>query len=155
MEPIIEKLDNELIFDTEHIIMNYFKMNNFNLDCLKDTNIQISKNIIPINENPELISNSSKFSSNYFLALSKKENIIDLLSPIISNYPNSEIGLFLTIILNQHVIDISLNLNLSNELFQKYKNGILSLYHNVLQKQKKYLKHSFKYSIQNNLTLSK
>ena len=137
MEPIIEKLDNELIFDTEHIIMNYFKMNNFNLDCLKDTNIQISKNIIPINENPELISNSSKFSSNYFLALSKKENIIDLLSPIISNYPNSEIGLFLTIILNQHVIDISLNLNLSNELFQKYKNGILSLYHNVLQKQKK------------------
>ena len=137
MEPIIEKLDNELIFDTEHIIMNYFKMNNFNLDCLKDTNIQISKNIIPINENPELISNSSKFSSNYFLALSKKENIIDLLSPIISNYPNSEIGLFLTIILNQHVIDISLNLNLSNELFQKYKNGVLSLYHNVLQKQKK------------------
>ena len=136
MNPTIEKIDNELIFDIEHIIMNYIKMNNFNSDCLKNTNIQISQNIISTVKNPEFISNSNKFASNYFISLTKKENIIDLLSPIISNYPTSDLALFLAVILKQHIIEISQNLNLSSELFQKYKNEILSLYHKVLPKQK-------------------
>ena len=136
MNPTIGKMDNELIFDIEHIIMNYIKMNNFNTDCLKNTNIQISQNIISIGKNPEFISNSNKFGSNYFISLTKKENIIDLLSPIISNYPTSDLALFLAIILKQHIIEISKNLNLSSELFQKYKNEILSLYHKVLPQQK-------------------
>ena len=137
MNTTLEKIDNELIFDIEHIIMNYVKMNNFKSDCLKDTNIQISQNIFTNLNNSEYISNSNKFATNYFLELSKKDNIIDLFSPLITNYPNSEFGLFLTVLLKKHVIDISNNLNMSSELFQKYKNDILSIYHKVLPQQKK------------------
>jgi hypothetical protein len=71
------------------------------------------------------------------LELSKTDNIIDLLSPIISNYPNSEIGLFLTVLLKQHIIDISQSLNTSDESFQKYKAEILSIYQKVLPQEKK------------------
>ena len=137
MNPTIGKLDNELIFDIEHILMNYFKMNNFSSNCLKDTNIQISQNIVQNIQNPNLFSNSNEFATNYFLALTKKENAINFLKPIISSYPNSEIALFLTVILNQHVIEISQDLNVSPELFQKYKTDILSLYREVLPKQRK------------------
>ena len=136
MNPTIENIDNELIFDIEHIIMNYVKMNNFISDCLKNTNIQISQNVISNTNNPEFISNSNKFASKYFQELSKKENIIDLLSPVILDYPNSDLALFLTVILKQHIIEISPSLNLSTELFQKYKNEILSLYRKVLPQQK-------------------
>ena len=137
MNPTIENIDNKLIFDIEHIIMNYIKMNNYNTDCLKGTNIQISPNILTNVNNSEEISNSNKFASNYFLELSKTDNIIDLLSPIISNYPNSEIGLFLTVLLKQHIIDISQSLNTSDESFQKYKAEILSIYQKVLPQEKK------------------
>ena len=137
MNPTIGRLDNELIFDIEHILMNYFKMNNFNSNCLKDTNIQISQNNAQNIQNPNLLSNSNEFATNYFLTLTKKENAINFLKPIISSYPNSEIALFLTVILNQHVIEISQDLNISPELFQKYKTDILSLYHEVLRKQRK------------------
>ena len=137
MNPTIGKLDNELIFDIEHILMNYFKMNNFNSNCLKDTNIQISQNIVQNIQNSNLFSNSNEFATNYFLTLTKKENAINFLKPIISSYPNSEIALFLTVILNQHVIEISQDLNVSPELFQKYKTDILSLYQEVLPKQRK------------------
>jgi len=137
MNSTLENIDNELIFDTEHIIMNYLKMNNFNPDCLKDTNIQISNNIYSNKNNPEYISSSNKFASKYFLELSTKDNIIDLFSPLISNYPNSELGLFLAVLLKKHVIDISNNLNSSVDLFQKYKNDILSIYSKVLPQKKK------------------
>ena len=137
MNPAIEKLDNELILDIDHIFMNYLKMNNFNFNCLKDTNIHISQNAIQNMQIQDLISKSNEFATNYFLALTKKEKAIDFLNPIIYNYPNSEISLFLTVILNQHVIEISQDLNLSSELFQKYKNDILSLYRKVLPKQRK------------------
>ena len=137
MNPMIENIDNELIFDIGHIIMNYIKLNNFNSDCLKGTNIQISPNILSNINNTEYTSNSNKFASNYFLQLTKTDNVIDLLSPIISNYPNSELGLFLTVLLKKHIIDISQNLNTSTELFQKYKNEILSMYQKVLPQQKK------------------
>ena len=138
MNPTLEKLDNELIFDIEHIIMNYYKINNFNSDCLKGTNIQIGQNIISYINNPEFTSNSNKLGSNYFLELSKKEkeNLIDLFSPIISNFPNSEFALFLTILLKQHLIDISDNLNLSENLFHKYKNELFKIYHTILPKPK-------------------
>lgn len=102
MNPTLEKLDNELIFDIEHIIMNYYKINNFNSDCLRGTNIQIGQNIISYINNPEFTTNSNKLASNYFLELSKKEkeNLIDLFSPIISNFPNSEFALFLAVLIN-------------------------------------------------------
>ena len=139
MNPTIEKLDNELIFDIEHIILNYYKMNNFNSDCLKGTNIQIGQNIISYINDLEFSSNSNKFASNYFLELSKKEkeNLIDLFSPLISNFPNSDFALFLSVLLKKHLIDISDDLNLSENLFHKYKNEIFKIYHNVLPKQKK------------------
>ena len=112
-------------------------MNNFNPDCLKDTSIQISNNIYSNKNNSEFISSSNKFASKYFLELSTKDNIIDLFAPLISNYPNSELGLFLAVLLKKHVIDISHNLNTSSDLFQKYKNDILSIYSKVLPQQKK------------------
>lgn len=137
MNSTIESIDNELIFDTKHIIMNYLKMNNFNPDCLKDTNIQISNNIYSNKNNSEFISSSNKFASKYFLELSSKDNIIDLFAPLISNYPNSELGLFLAVLLQKHVIDISHSLNSSDDLFKKYQKDILSIYNNVLPQKKK------------------
>ena len=137
MNSTIESIDNELIFDTKHIIMNYLKMNNFNPDCLKDTNIQISNNIYSNKNNSEFISSSNKFASKYFLELSTKDNIIDLFAPLISNYPNSELGLFLAVLLQKHVIDISHSLNSSDDLFKKYQKDILSIYNNVLPQKKK------------------
>ena len=137
MNSTLEKIDNELIFDTEHIIMNYLKMNNFNPDSLKDTNIQISNNIISNKNNSEYLSSSNKFASKYFLELSNKDNIIDLFAPLISNYPNSELGLFLAVLLQKHVIDISHKLNSSGDLFKKYQNDILSIYKEVLPQKKK------------------
>ena len=137
MNSTIESIDNELIFDTKHIIMNYLKMNNFNPDCLKDINIQISNNIYSNKNNSEFISSSNKFASKYFLELSSKDNIIDLFAPLISNYPNSELGLFLAVLLQKHVIDISHSLNSSDDLFKKYQKDILSIYNNVLPQKKK------------------
>ena len=137
MNSTLENIDNELIFDTEHIIMNYLKMNNFNPDCLNEINIQISNNIMSNKNNSEYISSSNKFASKYFQELSTKDNIIDLFTPLISNYPNSELGLFLTVLLQNHVIDISHNLNSSADLFEKYKKDILSIYSNVLPQKKK------------------
>ena len=137
MNTTIEKIDNELIFDIEHIFMNYLKMNNFNLNSLKDTDIKISQNISLNIQDSEFISNSNKFASNFFSELSKNDKMIDLTSPIISNYPNSEISLFLAVLLNQHIIEIAQNLNSSSELFEKYKNNLLSIYQNVLHRQKK------------------
>ena len=137
MNSTLEKIDNELIFDTEHIIMNYLKMNNFNPDSLKDTNIQISNNIISNKNNSEYLSSSNKFASKYFLELSNKDNLIDLFAPLISNYPNSELGLFLAVLLQKHVIDISHKLNSSGDLFKKYQNDILSIYKEVLPQKKK------------------
>lgn len=137
MNSTLESIDNELIFDTKHIIMNYLKMNNFNPDCLKDTNIQISNNIYSNKNNSEFISSSNKFASKYFLELSTKDNIIDLFAPLISNYPNSELGLFLAVLLQKHVLDISHSLNSSDDLFKKYQKDILSIYNNVLPQKKK------------------
>ena len=137
MNSTLESIDNELIFDTKHIIMNYLKMNNFNPDCLKGTNIQISNNIYSNKNNSEFISSSNKFASKYFLELSTKDNIIDLFAPLISNYPNSELGLFLAVLLQKHLIDISHILNSSDDLFKKYQKDILSIYNNVLPQKKK------------------
>ena len=137
MNPIIEKVDNEFIFDTEHIIMNFLKMNKFNPDILKDTDIKISPNINIAKLDSEFISNSIIFASNYyFLELTKKEGVIDLLIPLISNYPNSNLSLFLTVILNQHIIEISPSLNSSSNLFKKYQKDLIDLYKNILPKQK-------------------
>ena len=137
MNPIIEKVDNEFIFDIEHILMNFLKMNNFNSDCFKDTNIQVSQNINTSKLNSEFISNSNTFSTKYFLELLKKENLIDLLAPLILNYSNADLSLFLAVILNQHIIEISPSLNSSPILFKKYKDDLTKLYQNVFPRQKK------------------
>ena len=136
MSVILEKMDDEFIFDTEHIIMNYLKMNNFNPECFKGTNIQISQNIISIQKNID-IQNSQKFSSDYFLQLIQSPFALDLISPFISSFPNSDLGLFMAVILTKNCIEFSQNLNNSSELFEKYKTGILSIYHAVLPKEKK------------------
>ena len=136
MNTTIEKIDNELIFDIEHIFMNYLKLYNLNSKCLKDTDIKISQNINLNIKNSEIIANSNQFASNYFIELSKNDKMIDLTSPIISIYPNSEISLFLAILLKKHILEISNNLNSSSELFEKYKNNLLSIYQNVLPQQK-------------------
>ena len=133
----LEKIDDEPIFDTEHIIMNYLKMNNLNPDCLKGTNIQISQNIlITYSQNQNYIQNSQKFASNYFSKLNESPQALDLLSPFISSFPNSDLALFLIILLKQNFMELSQSLNTSSELFEKYKNGILSIYHSVISQEK-------------------
>ena len=45
---LLSSLDTNLVFDINHIIMNYLKMNSFNPNCLADTTIQIAEEIINI-----------------------------------------------------------------------------------------------------------
>ena len=132
----LEKIDDEPIFDAEHIIMNYLKMNTFNPACLKGTNIQISQNILSYSSNQNYVQNSQKFASNYFNKLTESPQALDLLSPFITAFPNSDLALFLIILLKQNFIELSQNLNTVSELFEKYKNGILSIYHSVLSQEK-------------------
>ena len=132
----LEKFDDEQIFDSEHIIMNYLKMNFFNLECLKNTNIQISQNILSYSSNQNDVQNFQKFAQNYFNKLTQSPQALDLLSPFIVSFPNSDLALFLIILLKQNFMELSQNLNNVSELFEKYKNGILSIYHSVLSQEK-------------------
>ena len=133
----ISAIDDELIYDTNHILMNYLKMNNFSPNCFSETNIQISKSILNSSISAEIKKNYSQFSNEYFTKLYSCENAIDLLSPLISNYPNSDFGLFLSVLLNNHVIEVAQSLIDSNEKFEKYKNYLLNIYHSILQINKK------------------
>ena len=133
----IRAIDDELIYDTNHILMNYLKMNNFSPNCFSETNIQISQSILDSSISAETKKNYNQFSTKYFTELSSSENVIDLLSPLISSYPNSDFGLFLSVILNNHVIDAAQSLIDSNEKFEKYKNYLLNIYHSILQINKK------------------
>ena len=135
MSLMLEKFDDEIIFDQEHIIMNYLKMNN-NPECLKNTNIQLSQNIVSALTNIKFNKNSQKFASDFFEKLNLSPLALDLFSPIISSFPNSDLGLFLAVMLNKNCIELSPNLNSSSELFEKYKNGIFSIYHSISSKEK-------------------
>ena len=86
----INTIDDELIYDANHILINYLKMNNFSPNCFSETNIQISQSILDSSISSEIKKNYIQFSNEYFTKLYSSENAIDLLSPLISNYPNSE-----------------------------------------------------------------
>ena len=135
MSLILEKIDDEVIFDQEHIIMNYLKMYT-NPECLKNTNIQLSQNVLSTLENIKLNKNLQKFASDFFEKLNLSPLALDLYSPIIYTFPNSDLGLFLAVMLNQNCLELAQNLNSSSELFQKYKNGIFSIYNSVISKEK-------------------
>ena len=135
MSLILEKIDDEIIFDQEHIIMNYFRLYNNNPESLKNINIQISQNIFSSFSNIN-VNNSQKFASDFFDKLSLSPLALELVSPIISSFPNSDLGLFLTVFLKKNFIELSENLNNSSELFQKYKNWILSIFHSISSQQK-------------------
>ena len=132
----ITQIDDELIYDTNHILMNYLKMQSFSQNCFSETNINISKSLIDGCLNQERIQEYNKFSTKYFTLFSLQENVIDVVSPLISSYPNSEFGLFLAIILNKHILDISQSLDNSKEKFEKYKNYLLNIYQSILQMNK-------------------
>ena len=119
----INQIDDEFIFDTNHIIMNYLKMNSFSKNCFTETDIQISQSIMSVSLSAEIIQNYNKLANQYFTLLSEQDNVIDILSPLISSYPNSDFGLFLAVLLKNHIINIALSLINSLEIFEKYKNS--------------------------------
>ena len=133
----ISAIDDELTYDANHILMNYLKMNNFSPNCFSETNIQISQSILDSSISAEVKKNYNKFSNEYFTKLYSSENAIDLLSPLISNYPNSDFGHFLSVLLNNHVIEVVQSLIDSNEKFEKYKTYLFNIYHSILQANKK------------------
>ena len=133
---ILSSLDSDLIFDLNHIIMNYLKFNSFNKSCFSETTIQISEEINKT-LSPQEIQSHTSFASDYFTLLTKQENIIDIIVPIISNFTNSDFSLFLAIILGKHIINCAQILNNSKEKFEKYKNYLLNIYHSILQGNKK------------------
>ena len=140
--PIITltSLDSELVFDSTHLIMNYLKLNSFNINCFSETTIQISEEIQNIktkNISPQELQSYTAFASNYFNLLANQENAIDVISQIISSFPNSDFGLFLAIILRKHLINCAQSLDNSKEKFEKYKNYLLNVYHCILQANKK------------------
>ena len=132
----LEKVDDEIIFDTEHIIMNYLKMNDFKQESLKGTEFQISPNLLFNLKNSNHNQNFQQFASNYFNKLTESPLALELLSPFISSFPKSNLGLFATVLLTKNFMELSQYLNTSSELFEKYKSNILSIYHSVLSKAK-------------------
>ena len=124
----ITRIDDELIYDREHILMNYLKMQSFSKNCFQDTNITISPSILNTSLPPESVQKYNQFSTKYFTLFLKYDDAIEILSPLIINYPNSEFGLFLSTILNKHMIDISVNLDNSKEKFEKYKNYLINIH---------------------------
>ena len=136
----LSSLDSELIFDANHILLNYFKFNTLNPSCFSDTTIQIPEEFHSIKKkgiSPEEISKHNAFANKYFTLLTSKENAIEIISPIISQFPNSNLGLFLATILSKHIINCAQFLDNSKEVFEKYKNYLLNIYHSVLQGNKK------------------
>ena len=129
----ITLIDNELTFDLNHILMNYLKMNSFSQNCFSGTDIRISPTILSPAFPPEEIQKFNQFSTKYFTLFLKYENAIDILSPMISTYPNSEFGLFLATVLNKHMIESVQSLDDSSEKFEKYKNYLLNIYHAITQ----------------------
>ena len=132
----ITQIDDEFIYDTNHILMNYLKMQSFSPNSFSETNIQISQLIINNSLNQKMIKEYNEFSTKYFNQFCLQNNVMDVLSPLISSYPNSEFGLFLAIIINKHILDISQSLDNSKEKFEKYKNFLLNIYHSILQNNK-------------------
>ena len=130
----VSSIDSELVFDIEHLLINYLKLNSFNTDCFAETKIQISEEIKNIS--PQTYQSHISFASKYFTLLIDQENAIDIISPIISNFPNSELSLFLSVILGKHMINFAQNLDNSSEIFEKYKNYLLNIYHCILRRNK-------------------
>ena len=113
--------------------MNYIKINSCKTDCLNDTDMNISLNQSTSNpRTPEEINLLNKSASEYFIECNNQNNITDYLIPLIEKYPKSNFALFLTVLLRQHMIKKAQNLNLSSEMFQKYRNDLLSLYQNII-----------------------
>ena len=129
---VITQIDNELIYDTHHVLMNYLKMQSLSPKCFNETNIQISQSIMNTSIPSETLKNYNQFSIKYFELLSTKENAINLLLPLISSYPKSELALFLAILLNKHVIEMAQILDNSEQVFEQYKNNLISIYHSIL-----------------------
>ena len=133
----ISQIDDELTYDLTHILMNYLKMQSFSSNCFSETNIQISPSILNASLTQQEIENYNQFSNKYFTLLLSQENTIDVIAPIISNYPNSELGLFLSVILNKHLIEISQSLNNSKTKFEKYKTYLINIYQSILKSNNK------------------
>ena len=133
----VTKIDDELIYDIDHILMNYLKLNLFSSQCFSDTTIQISSSIKNTSLTQEQIQSYNKFATKYFTLFKAHEEVVDILSYLISNYPNSNFGLFLSSILNNHIIDNAQKLDNSPEKFEKYKNNLFKIYHSILQGNKK------------------
>ena len=129
----ITQIDNELIYDKEHILMNYLKMNSFSQNCFSNTNIKISPSILNASFPSETVQNFNQFSTKYFTLFLQYENAIDILCPMILDYHNSEFGLFLTTVLKNHVIEISQSLDNLNDKFNKYKNYLTNLYQSIIK----------------------
>ena len=129
----IMQIDNELIYDKEHILMNYLKMNSFSQNCFSNTNIKISPSILNASFPSETVQNFNQFSTKYFTLFLQYENAIDILCPMILDYHNSEFGLFLTTVLKNHVIEISQSLDNLNDKFNKYKNYLTNLYQSIIK----------------------
>ena len=130
----ITNIDSETIFDTEHVLMNYLKLNSFSQSCFSNTNIVLTPEIKNRLQNlPQELNTYTSFASKYFTIFVSQDNAIDIISPLISNFPNSDLGLFLSIILGKHIMECAQKLDNEIEKFEKYKNYLLNIYHSVLQ----------------------
>ena len=134
----LTRINEDLLFDEEHILMNYLKMFSFSETCFKDTNIKVSPYIMDLSLSPiEIIQRHNKFSSKYFTLFLENLNAMDVLGPMICNYPNTELGFFLCTILNKHIITLISRLDKSKELFEKYKNDLFKIFNYISQVNKK------------------
>ena len=134
----IANIDSETIFDTEHVLMNYLKLNSFSQSCFSSTNIVLTPEIKNRLQNlPQELNTYTSFASKYFTIFVSQDNAIDIISPLISNFPNSDLGLFLSIILGKHIMECAQKLDNEIEKFEKYKNYLLNIYHSVLQSNQK------------------
>ena len=140
----LSNIDSELILDTEHVLMNYLKLNGFKENCFSNTNILLSQELQNkvkfIIQDSKDINTYTSFASNYFTVFISKDNAIDIISPLINSFPNSDLCHFLAILLGKHIIECAQKLDNEKEIFEKYKNYLFNIYHSIInqsnQKQK-------------------
>lgn len=131
--PILEilQIDDEINFDANHVAMNYLKMNLFSPNCFANTNIKANPSIYNKNYPLEEMQKLQEFSLKYFNSIAKFEDAIDVLVPMIINYAKSDFGLFLSTVLNQHILENAEILRDRKENFEKYKKILLNLFHSM------------------------
>lgn len=113
----IKNEENKFIFDENNIIINYNKIHG---NILNNSNADKQLDIMS--------------GTNFFNSLTESDNYIELINKLITKNYNTDIGIFLCLLLQKHIIQKIPYLIKSEITFNKYKNFLFVLYQDISNK---------------------